>query len=44
MATYFVTGCAGFIASKVSEFLLADGHTVGFDSGPRRSLVSAGGM
>lgn len=23
-----VTGCAGFIASKVTEFLLADGHTV----------------
>jgi nucleoside-diphosphate-sugar epimerase len=23
-----VTGCAGFIASKVCEFLLADGHTV----------------
>lgn len=28
MATYLVTGAAGFIASKVSEFLLADGHTV----------------
>lgn len=28
MATYLVTGAAGFIASKVAEFLLADGHTV----------------
>lgn len=28
MATFLVTGVAGFIASKVSEFLLADGHTV----------------
>ncbi len=28
MATYLVTGAAGFIGSKVSEFLLADGHTV----------------
>ncbi len=28
MATYLVTGVAGFIASKVAEFLLADGHTV----------------
>ncbi len=28
MATYLLTGCAGFIASKVSDFLLADGHTV----------------
>jgi UDP-glucuronate 4-epimerase len=28
MATYLVTGAAGFIASKVTEFLLADGHTV----------------
>ena len=28
MATYRVTGVAGFIASKVAEFLLADGHTV----------------
>ncbi len=26
--TYLVTGAAGFIASKVCEFLLADGHTV----------------
>jgi NAD(P)-dependent dehydrogenase (short-subunit alcohol dehydrogenase family) len=23
-----VTGCAGFIGWKVTEFLLADGHTV----------------
>jgi UDP-glucuronate 4-epimerase len=28
MAIYLVTGAAGFIASRVSEFLLADGHTV----------------
>jgi UDP-glucuronate 4-epimerase len=28
MATYLVTGAAGFIASRVSERLLADGHTV----------------
>ena len=28
MATYLVTGCAGFIGWKVCEFLLADGHTV----------------
>lgn len=28
MPTYLVTGAAGFIASKVCEFLLADGHTV----------------
>jgi nucleoside-diphosphate-sugar epimerase len=28
MANYMVTGAAGFIASKVSEFLLDDGHTV----------------
>ena len=28
MATYLVTGVAGFIASKVAEFLLADGHAV----------------
>ncbi len=26
--TILVTGAAGFIGSKVSEFLLADGHTV----------------
>jgi UDP-glucuronate 4-epimerase len=26
--TYLVTGAAGFIASKVAEMLLADGHTV----------------
>ena len=25
---YMVTGCAGFIGSKVTEFLLKDGHTV----------------
>ena len=32
MANYLVTGCAGFIASRVSELLLEDGHTVvGFD-------------
>jgi UDP-glucuronate 4-epimerase len=28
MGVYFVTGAAGFIASKVCEFLLADGNTV----------------
>lgn len=28
MATYLVTGAAGFIASKVCELLLAHGHTV----------------
>jgi nucleoside-diphosphate-sugar epimerase len=28
MARYLVAGAAGFIASKVSEFLLAEGHTV----------------
>jgi UDP-glucuronate 4-epimerase len=28
MATYLVTGAAGFIASQVAKFLLADGHTV----------------
>ena len=28
MGTYLVTGAAGFIASKVCEFLLEDGHTV----------------
>lgn len=28
MGHYFVTGVAGFIASKVAEFLLAEGHTV----------------
>lgn len=33
MGTYLVTGAAGFIGSKVAEFLLADGHTVvGIDS------------
>jgi len=28
MAVYLVTGVAGFIASRVAEFLLADGHMV----------------
>jgi len=28
MGYYFVTGAAGFIASRVSEFLIRDGHTV----------------
>ncbi|MBI9051222.1 MAG: SDR family NAD(P)-dependent oxidoreductase [Anaerolineaceae bacterium] len=28
MNTYVVTGSSGFIGAKVSEFLLADGHTV----------------
>jgi nucleoside-diphosphate-sugar epimerase len=27
MGHYLLTGAAGFIASKVGEFLLADGHT-----------------
>ena len=28
MGNYFVTGAAGFIASRVTEFLINDGHTV----------------
>ena len=28
MSNYLVTGCAGFIASKVTDFLLTEGHTV----------------
>lgn len=28
MATYLITGAAGFIGSRVTEFLLRDGHTV----------------
>lgn len=33
MATYLITGAAGFIATKVAELLLADGHTiVGIDN------------
>jgi len=28
LAIYLVTGCAGFIGARVSEFLLAEGHTV----------------
>lgn len=28
MGNYFVTGAAGFIASRVAEYLLNDGHTV----------------
>lgn len=28
MATYLITGAAGYIGSRVSEFILADGHTV----------------
>jgi nucleoside-diphosphate-sugar epimerase len=33
MTTYLVTGAAGFIASKICEFLLADGHkVVGIDN------------
>lgn len=28
MGNYFVTGAAGFIASRVAEFLIGDGHTV----------------
>jgi UDP-glucose 4-epimerase len=42
---YFVTGCAGFIGSTLTERLLADGHTVvGYDSfstGQRRFLAAA---
>ena len=33
MSCYFVTGAAGFIGSKVCEFLLRDGHqVVGIDN------------
>ena len=28
MSAYLLTGVAGFIGSRVAEFLLADGHTV----------------
>ncbi len=28
MGNYFITGAAGFIASRVAEFLVRDGHTV----------------
>jgi UDP-glucuronate 4-epimerase len=28
LAKYLVTGCAGFIAAQVTEFLLRDGHTI----------------
>ena len=28
MGNYFVTGAAGFIASRVSEYLINEGHTV----------------
>ena len=28
MTTYLVTGCAGFIGTKVTELLLQDGHNV----------------
>ena len=28
MGNYFITGTAGFIASRVTEFLIDDGHTV----------------
>jgi UDP-glucuronate 4-epimerase len=28
MGHYLLTGTAGFIASRVAELLLADGHTV----------------
>ena len=33
MSNYLLTGAAGFIGFRVSEFLLGDGHTVyGFDN------------
>jgi UDP-glucose 4-epimerase len=42
---YFVTGCAGFIGSTLTERLLADGHTVvgydNFSTGQRRFLAAA---
>ena len=42
---YFVTGCAGFIGSALTERLLADGHTVvgydNFSTGQRRFLAAA---
>jgi UDP-glucose 4-epimerase len=42
---YFVTGCAGFIGSTLTERLLADGHTVvgydNFSTGQRRFLSAA---
>ncbi len=42
---YFVTGCAGFIGSTLTERLLADGHTVvgydNFSTGQRRFLATA---
>ena len=28
MANYLVTGAAGFIGARTSEFLIRDGHTV----------------
>ena len=28
MGKYIVTGCSGFIASRVSELLMMEGHTV----------------
>jgi len=28
MANYLLTGAAGFIAARVADFLLSDGHTV----------------
>ena len=42
---YFVTGCAGFIGSTLTERLLADGHTVvgydNFSTGQGRFLAAA---
>jgi nucleoside-diphosphate-sugar epimerase len=33
MANYLITGAAGFIGARISDMLLADGHTVtGVDS------------
>src|SRR5690349_11720613 len=45
MTRFYVTGCAGFIASTLSDRLLRDGHTVvGYDnlaSGQERFLAEA---
>ena len=42
---YFVSGCAGFIASHLTERLLSDGHVVvgydNFSTGQERFLAKA---